>query len=297
VSSGPCLGGSGAILSLALARFGNAVTWLGHVGPDGEELLGPLLAAGVERVPLRSEATLRFENRYPDPTRLEYRVQRAFRIPPSFTLPEIERAFAGCRFDLLALGPLTPEEIPVDVLAVLSRLGAPIAVDLQGYVRRVEAGGDVAAAPWPRGRAFPPGIRVVHVDEAEARLVLEGLEKSSAELAALPRALGAALVCVTRGSRGALLYPAARGSEAPIIIPGFRPGPPAAAPVGDATGCGDIFLAGMVHGELRGWSHERSGRFAAVAAGMNAACLHLRVPAAAEVKEFVDDAPLADNSA
>ena len=285
VSTGPRLGGSGAIVSLALVRFGNRVTWLGHVGPDGGELLAPLAAAGVEMLPLRAAATLRFENRYPDPAHPERRVQRASRIPPPFTLAELTAAVGSRAFDFLVLGPLTPGEIPISLLDAVPGLHLPAAIDLQGYVRSVERDGSVLPAGWPAGRAFPAGFRVVHVDEAEARLMLAGLGGGLPDLA---RLLGAGLVSITRGGDGATLWSGGSEPRPPLPIAAIRPrAVRAEAPLGDTTGCGDVFLAGLVHGELRSWSRERSGRFAAAAAGVNASSFDLRIPGEAEVEELL----------
>jgi sugar/nucleoside kinase (ribokinase family) len=107
-------------------------------------------------------------------------------------------------------------------------------------------------------------------------------------LAALHRVLGADLVCITRGENGAVLCPESDVCGDALRVAAFRPAPAAAAgAVGDTTGCGDIFLAGLVHGELCAWPRERSGRFAAAAAGWNAASLDLRVPTGAEVEELL----------
>jgi fructokinase len=63
----------------------------------------------------------------------------------------------------------------------------------------------------------------------------------------------ARVVAVTRGAAGATLL----GDGDPIELPGVR-----AAPGGDNVGCGDAFLAILVHGMTLGWDLAASGRAA-----------------------------------
>ena len=60
-------------------------------------------------------------------------------------------------------------------------------------------------------------------------------------------------IAVTHGSGGSTLY----GEGDPIEIPAHR-----AAPGGDNVGCGDAYLAILVHGLTLGWDLETSGRAA-----------------------------------
>jgi fructokinase len=70
------------------------------------------------------------------------------------------------------------------------------------------------------------------------------------------------IVAVTHGADGSTIY----GEHGPIAIPGF-----AAKPGGDNVGCGDAYLAILVHGLTSGWDLARSGRaasrYAAAVAG------------------------------
>jgi len=126
----------------------------------------------------------------------------------------------------------------------------------------------IAAAPPSCLRICDPNLRPVHVDvravaaaldaadvvklnDTEVRLCSERLGISDA-----PRWLrdrGARLVAVTHGARGATLY----SSAATLTVDGT-----AAAPGGDNIGCGDAFVAVLVHGLTAGWDLERIGRVA-----------------------------------
>ncbi|HWO26753.1 MAG TPA: PfkB family carbohydrate kinase, partial [Kofleriaceae bacterium] len=65
----------------------------------------------------------------------------------------------------------------------------------------------------------------------------------------------ARVVAVTHGADGSTLF--GEGARAPIEIPGAP-----AAPGGDHVGCGDAYLAILVHGMTLGWDLAASGRAA-----------------------------------
>lgn len=69
--------------------------------------------------------------------------------------------------------------------------------------------------------------------------------------------LGPRIVGVTRAEQGYVAIAEGRVIE----------GPAHRAEVVDTTGCGDVFHAGFLHGELKGWPAEKSLDFAAWAAG------------------------------
>jgi fructokinase len=69
---------------------------------------------------------------------------------------------------------------------------------------------------------------------------------------------GARLVAVTRGAAGSTWF-APGGAAFEVAAVPARPG-------GDNVGCGDAYVAGMVHGLLAGWPWPRIGRLAAALA-------------------------------
>jgi fructokinase len=81
-----------------------------------------------------------------------------------------------------------------------------------------------------------------------------------------PAAGRARVVAVTHGADGSTLF----GDGAPIEVPGVR-----AAPGGDNVGCGDAYLAILVHGMTLGWdladSARAASRWAAAVAGARGA--------------------------
>ncbi|MBA2538591.1 MAG: carbohydrate kinase [Deltaproteobacteria bacterium] len=113
---------------------------------------------------------------------------------------------------------------------------------------------------------------------AEAVAAADVIKVNDRELAALRDWLGwadplttlrnqARVVAVTHGDRGSTLY----SEHGPIEIPGV----PAAHAGGDNVGCGDAYLAILVHGLTSGWALADSGaaasRYAAAVAGARGA--------------------------
>jgi sugar/nucleoside kinase (ribokinase family) len=84
-------------------------------------------------------------------------------------------------------------------------------------------------------------------------------------------------VAITCGGEGAWVWSAGEGLAR---IPAFQPG----GHLLDPTGCGDIFLAALFHGRLRGWPGLRAGRFAAMAAALNAYSPQLHCASSEEIE-------------
>jgi fructokinase len=122
-------------------------------------------------------------------------------------------------------------------------------------------------------RVYDLNLRPTEID---ARAIREGLDAADVvkvndrELAALREAFGwpdpiatlrrpedssrPRVIAVTHGADGSTLF----GDGPAIEIPGVR-----AAPGGDNVGCGDAYLAILVHGMTLGWDLAASGRAAA----------------------------------
>src|SRR5262245_54582733 len=279
---GPRLGGTSAFAALALSRFGHKVVVAGRMGRDLEPLLAPLRDAGSDVRPLEAAATLRFENIYPDKAHPERREQSAHSVPPAITAADLDgllaRPFAG-----VLLGPLTATDLTLDLFRAVCALGAPVAADVQGFLRSVDREGRVEPRPWPEARSYLEGVSLVHAGEDEAQALL-GEPVAGPECAErLARELRVEAVAVTRGGDGAWIYSAREGL---VPVPAYRPGPR----VEDPTGCGDIFLAALFHGRLAGWPAARAGRFAAMAAALNAYRPTLHCPTVEEVERALASA-------
>jgi adenosine kinase len=90
----------------------------------------------------------------------------------------------------------------------------------------------------------------VAVNDYEGRLLCERTGLTPDGIADRVEAL-----IITRGAEGSTILAGGRR----IDIPSVRP-----AAVLDPTGCGDAYRAGLLHGLMRGWSWEDTGRLAAL---------------------------------
>lgn len=138
---------------------------------------------------------------------------------------------------------------------------------------------DTGLASWRKAIAVATCLKVCDVNlrrnsrsaDAEKRAAREAIEAADiikvndVELARLaewfswrdPLAVlreGKRVLALTHGARGATLY----GEDRVVEIAGVP-----AAPGGDNVGCGDAFIAILVHGMTLGWDLEMSGRAAA----------------------------------
>ena len=126
-------------------------------------------------------------------------------------------------------------------------------------LRRANRGapdGDEATAVLEAIRAAD----VLKVNERELAILAEwqGWADPIAELQRRPR-----VIAVTRGAAGSTLF----GEGRSIDVEGVR-----ASPGGDNVGCGDAYLAILVHGMTLGWDLARSGRAASRWAAAVAGC-------------------------
>lgn len=74
---------------------------------------------------------------------------------------------AGLTARTYVANPSFRGELGLDVLAVLATSGAPIAVDVQGYVR-VARDGVLAYEAWPEARAYLARVQILKADAVEA---------------------------------------------------------------------------------------------------------------------------------
>jgi fructokinase len=234
---GPRLGGAPANLAFHLARLGRAVSLVSRVGDDddGRRAIAGLAAAGVDVRAIQIDDAGR-------PTgavgvAIEDGEAR-YTLHPGCAWEHI--AFEGAAAAVVG----EADAICFGTLALRRDRAA-----LEAALEAAPAGALIASDPNLRdGRDDPATVRWLF---ERARLV----KLNEQELAVLGRLLaiddpvawlldrGAALVAITRGSRGAVLH---RGGETVD-----HPGHPA-TPGGDSVGCGDAFTAVLLHLHLAG---------------------------------------------
>ena len=241
-------GGTSTYFSLALARLGGDVAVLTRMArEDEEELLVEERAAGVEVVCSPSPKTTEFENRYlpKDPDR---RVQRVGAV----ALPFVPADLDGLHARLFHLGPLTHDDMSLDFLAAAADR-APVSLDVQGLVRRIERGG-VELGDWPDKEKGLARVAIVKADEDEAQVLTgeDDPERSAKRLSEW----GPEEVLVTRAGEGSVVCHRGEVHHVPAV---------ATPDAVDPTGCGDTFMAGYVFSRLAGRDVLTSARFAAAA--------------------------------
>jgi sugar/nucleoside kinase (ribokinase family) len=244
-------GGTAYYSSLALKRMGlNVAVVTKTAVEDREDLIGELEREEVAVLCGQSRATSTFENLYGSegPDR---RVQHIRAVSDPFSFAELEEVVAA----FYHLGPLTNEDVPVDLIQALSSRPAFISLDVQGMLRPARIG-TVREMDWPEKHKALPHVHLLKADEKEAQ-ILSG-EKGARAAAAAIASLGPKEVLVTMGSRGSVVF----AGNTLHRIPSFRP----KRWGGDPTGCGDTYVAGYLCERMKGVSPEKAGRFAAVMA-------------------------------
>ena len=213
---GDVLGGSVAYGALAARRLGWEAAILTSAGPDFEperEL------PGIPVFLRRSSATTRFVNEYDeDGERHQVVTARADDVDLA-ALPD-----EWADPDVLLLGPLVGELAGVAATSLAAGCVGAIA---QGYVRALDASGEVTAKEWARPERDLPGVHVLFLSERD----LPDAEARARELLAhVP------MVALTRGWRGLTLLTRQGVHEVPSLP----------RPEVDPTGAGDVFAAGFL---------------------------------------------------
>ena len=213
---GDVLGGSVTYGALAARRLGWDAAILTSAGPDfdpDQEL------PGVPVFLRRSPATTRFVNEYDaDGTRHQIVTARAEDVDLA-ALPE-----EWSDPDALLMGPLVGELAGFAATALAAGCVGAIA---QGYVRAIDASGQVGAKEWARPERDLPGVHVLFLSEHD----LPDADVRARELLAhVP------MVALTRGWRGLTLLTREGVHEVPSLP----------RPEVDPTGAGDVFAAGFM---------------------------------------------------
>jgi sugar/nucleoside kinase (ribokinase family) len=213
---GDVLGGSVTYGSHAARRLGWDAAILTSAGPDFEperEL------PGVPVFLRRSSSTTRFVNEYDeDGVRHQLVTARADDVDLA-ALPD-----EWADPDVLLMGPLVGELSGVNATALAAGCVGAIA---QGYVRAIDASGQVTAKEWVRPDRDLPGVHVLFLSQHD----LPDADARARELLAhVP------MVALTRGWRGLTL----------LTRPGIHEVPSLPRPEVDPTGAGDVFAAAFL---------------------------------------------------
>ena len=211
-------------------------------------------------IPIYAEETMEFENIYPDDNP-NHRIQRAF-IQNNPINPDKIPKINFSDFDAILLSPLSPSDIPLNTLKYLSRFKTPIYLGAQGYMRHIE-NGKVVLKPWDNYRKFLKYVKLLFLDEMEARVILGMFKGNCDEIARRLSSFGPEEVIITRGDQGALIYPKSVRVTEPYDIPAFPP-----KQITDPTGLGDTFMAAYAAEKVESDNPEVCGIFASLVSSL-----------------------------
>jgi sugar/nucleoside kinase (ribokinase family) len=213
---GDVLGGSVTYGALAARKLGWEAAVLTTAGPEFEpERELPGILAFLRR----SSATTCFVNEYDeDGTRRQIVTARADDVDLA-PLPDSWRDP-----DVLLLGPLVGELAGVGAPALAAGCVGAIA---QGYVRAIDASGEVSAREWARPERNLLGVHVLFLSEHD---LPDAGSRARDLLAHVP------MVALTRGWRGLTL----------LTRQGIHEVPSLPRPEVDPTGAGDVFAAAFL---------------------------------------------------
>lgn len=201
----------------------------------------------VNVVPSRN--TVYFENKYSE--NLDIRTQRVSQQADPFTVDQLLNIDAA----IYHLGPLLAEDIPVDVIRLLSGKGI-VSLDAQGYLRTVK-NEEVLPVDWPAKKEALQYVDILKANEYEME-VLTG-EKDITRSAKIVSDWGVKEIVITLGSMGSVIYKDKTLYSVPPYIPGNY---------ADTTGCGDTYMAGYLYKRNRGAGIQEAGEFASAMAGL-----------------------------
>lgn len=245
-------GGTAYYTSMALRRLGLRVAVVTKVAKqDRATLLRDLKREKIEIFCKESKSSSVFENVYTGKD-VDNRVQQIRSLGTPFSQKDVEEVAATS----FHVGPLTNQDIPVQLLKQLTTRAKIMSLDVQGMLRPARLGA-VNEEDWPEKQQGLACVDILKAGEKEA-LVLSGhkvVDKAAQALASL----GPKEVIVTMGSRGALIY----AEQALHRIPCCTP-----RKIVDPTGCGDTYVAGYLYQRLKGIAPETAGRFAAAVAAL-----------------------------
>ncbi len=240
-----------------LDALGVDATALVTVSREDKDLLDSF-PSSIKVIASYREKTVTFENYYPSQDPNE-RKQRA-KLPYNPLRIEDLNGLDLHSFDAFLVSPLSPGDIPLETLEYLYQTKIPIYMGIQGYMRHLE-NFEVVLRPWKYYHEFLPFLKIIFMDELEARMVL-GIGYSELEIIAQKLAEhGPEEVIITLGDRGSLIY-SSKLDKVPRI--------PAVPPhkTVDPTGLGDSYMAAYAFKRIESADPEQCGIFASQIASL-----------------------------
>jgi len=242
-------GGVAYYFSMALKNLGSNVSLITKAAEQDEYLVNDLIKNNISIFYKKSQETTIFGNIYPEG--LDFRVQNVKCVSQPFSTKDIPDISA----QIFHLGPLTKEDIPLEILKLLSKK-AKISLDIQGFLRKIEKG-EVKSVDWEEKEEGLAYVNILKTDATEAKILSgeNNIKKAAVKLSTY----GIDEIIVTFGNEGSLIY----SKEKFYFIQSFPP-----RKIVDATGCGDTYMAGYIYKRLKSSDINESGRFAAATASL-----------------------------
>jgi sugar/nucleoside kinase (ribokinase family) len=235
-SSGRVLSGCSTNGCLALAGLGHETALVGRIGLDYyDRFVADVRCYGITPHMRMCDQTGGFGLIY------DARGDRTLDVlgiaAPIDHVPE------ACRdAQAIIIGPVLRETSLSLVERIREVSAAPLFLDPQGLLRRIDASGRIQHFCPPELTQIAPLCHVIKANELEAK-VITGIDPRVDGVAAVRRlkALGCAIAIVTLAEAGSLIDDGSRQ----YVIPAY------ATDARDPTGAGDTYMAGFVHAHLR----------------------------------------------
>jgi len=249
----PQPGGVAYYASMTYCRLGLSTAVVTKVATNDEwALLRELRSNGVEVFNLPTNTTTTFENHY-SVDNFDVRVQRIGSCAEIIRMTE----FPNIQANTIHFGPLTPDDIELNIMVPKFSAFATIALDAQGLVRETIDGAVVAKEKVDHGQ-WLRFVDVLKVDTQELLIYAGSASPNNAVKELL--AQGVHELIVTEGSLGSTVF---RNGDS-FHIDAIQPRQSI-----DATGCGDTFLAAYMAKRMISKDIKECGSFASAAASIN----------------------------
>ncbi len=249
------IGGSVYYHACTLSSLGIDTTAVITIAKEDRELL-KAFPKDVKLFPVFVKHTVEFENIYLT-SNLNYRIQKARILENPIKVKDIY-PMNFKEADVILLGPLFPTDIPSETIEYLFKFKIPIYLSAQGYLRHLEDH-KIALKPWEDAQKFLKFVRILFLDENEARVILNTKFRKLEEVAKILASYGPEEVVITCGDEGSIIY--SKKADEFYKIPAFAP-----KIIGDPTGLGDTYMAAYAARKLETSDPKESGIFASAAA-------------------------------